>query len=379
MTLRIDLDADQNPWYTNQDILRGTGVLDLKSSLEINYVKVSLFGVCRTELTRIDDVGQKFTDNVEDFSTFLFVEKQLFPPKDQKYASKYALRAGNHSWPFEFDFPALGTSGVMLYTLPPSLSDLDPDMAAIRYYVEISCEKASTGSSILGASIKKSRKYLDFLPSDDSWIDKVPTYGAKSTHCGRVISNVKSVSGLFSRLISTLAHDKAPNCIDVADFTVRTELLLTPGQKFTWLLEGANYHHCKEKVTVVGVKVILMSYTNVRAKNVDENVTQSILLLDKQQLSLKVPGDLTSQMGSPVLNIPESVPPTFTNANIKRHYKLLYKIKWSHEPGSALIHKTDLFQGVCIRSGISSLPNYDTGEVYRPSRNFPQAKWYYKQ
>lgn len=375
MTLRIELDPDQYPWYTNQDRVKGTGILDLKSSVELNFVKVRLYGVSRTELTRIDDVGQKFTDNVEDVSTFLYAEQQLFPPKDQKYASKYALRAGLHSWPFEFDFPAIGTSGVMLYTLPPSLSDLDPDMASIRYFLEISCERATT---TLGPSTKKSRKYLDFLPSDDSWIDKVPTYGAKASHMGRVISNVKSVSGLFSRLISTLAHDKAPNCVDTAEFTVRTELLLTPGQKFTWLLEGTNYQHNKEKIVVVGVKVLLMIYTYVRAKNVDENVVQSIVLLDKQQQSLSVPGDLTSQMHSSTLNIPETVPPTFTSANIKRHYKLVYKIKWSHEPGSALIHKTDLVRGVCIRSGISSLPNYDTGEVYRPSRNFPQAKWYYK-
>lgn len=371
MSLKIEL-KDEQSWYSSYDTLQGKLDLDLKLSVEIARVTVSLIGLCRVNLTRVDDVGQKFLDHVEDEVYFLNLKSQVFPPAGQDMCSKYSLRTGSHSWPFQFEFPWLVPGSD--YKLPPSISDLDPEVASIQYYLKAEVERPPGIKHPILYSI---RKPIIFLSNDDQKeLDSVSTYGVFQAQSSRVQSSSRSVGGLISRLVSTLVHDRSAICSNVATFEIKSDLLLTPNLK-TSIGIAAKALKPDERVTVSALRIELVSRTYLRAKNLEKIEDNCIVLFDKQNVKLGT-GDLLAQSDFRSLIVPDSVPPSFEFPNMKRAYRLDVKIKWSHEPSSALVHKAQAGRLVWVRSGIFASPSYDTGEIIRPNRGFPQAKWYAK-
>ncbi|GMM49624.1 hypothetical protein DASB73_005820 [Starmerella bacillaris] len=373
MSFKLEI-SDERPWYTNNDVVSGNVVLELKSSVEITKIVVSLVGVCKVSLSRVDDVGQKFLDHVEENLTFLNYSTQVFPPPGQDSGSKYALRAGTHSWPFEFEFPfeAPNTNAI----LPPSLSDIDPDKAYIRYYLKAEMDKSSM-AAIKNPFLNDIFTAITFLPSDDQQVlDAVPTYGVFQAQTSRVQSNTKTVGGLFSRFLSSVAHDRSPTCNNIAAFEVSSELLFTPGLEFTIAVNALDLLN-DENICVYSLRIELVSRTYLRAKNLEETKDDIIVLFDRSNLKLRA-GDLLSQLDNPSIKVPENVPPSFESPNIRRVYRLDIRLKWGHRPSSQQVHKAQTGRIAWVRSGMFGSPSYETGEVIRTERSYPQAKWYYK-
>lgn len=373
MSIRLEVE-DVKSWYSSNDTIRGRVHLDLRTSIELTGISVSLVGMCQVALTRIDDVGQKFLDHAEETVLFLKMRQQVFPPPGQDMAPKYALRAGAHVWPFEFEFPWLvpGTD----YKLPPSISDLDPDVALIRYFLkaETDCSPLTT---LKFPSIGSACFPIVLLSSDDQKeLESVPTYGVFQAQQSRVQSSSRTVGGLISRLVSTLAHDRSALCSNIAIFEISSELLLTPGLKFN-LNINAKALKSDERICIYAVRVELVSRSYIRVKNLEQTKDDAVVLLDCSNLKLRT-GDLLAQLKTSSLKIPDKVAPSFESRNLKRAYRLDVKIKWSHRPSSILVHKAQAGRLVWVRSGMYASPSYDTGEIVRPNREFPQAKWYYK-
>jgi len=372
VSLNISLDGQRGDWYTNHDRVKGTVSVGVTSSTEVTRIKVALIGISMTHVNRVYDVGQKFLDQVEERSVVLSMTNQLFPPPDKQFGSSYCLKPDTYSWPFDFEIP-MKTTGLQKTILPPSLSDVPKDVAYIRYYlnavVDYSVPVLRIGNNSMSA---ESSIPLVFLPTDPEDIETVSTYGVLHTSKSALIPKSK-LGGLISKLRTTFAHDMASTCTN-AKFTVRMELLLTPASKFSWFLEALPA--AGQEMRVLGVKVVLKSYTHVRAKNLDETVENALVLLERRDLAL-APGDVTAQMGSPVLIVPSVVPPTFRGPNVQREYRIEVRVYWSHT-SSNLMHKAVARKRVWIRSGMQALPNYETGESVRPNRDYPQHKWYYK-
>lgn len=337
-------------------------------------MNIRLFGLSTTSLTRIDDNGQKFTDQVKETCMVLDKEAQLFPPSEPGYNEKYSLRAGTHSWPFELEIPSCSNS-MGLRAIPPSLSDVDPDIASVKYNLKATVNHASSFRMIGGGTTNNTSFMMPivFLPSDGTALDLLPTYGISYSHRSRVSSSSKTMSGLLSRLVNTIAHDRIPICQGVGTFTVKSELLLTPDLPFSCNVEADA--PLNENLVVSRLSIALLARTHIRAKNIEEIDEKVIMLFEKDGLELGK-GSLTDQLQKEKLVVPDSTPPTFSAANLRREYRLVVKLKWTHQPVSALTHKTVLSKKVWVRSGIYALPNYETGEIERASRHFPQSKSY---
>lgn len=377
VNVRIELDQDsQRPWYTNYETVKGSVVLTLKSCAEVSSVTVRLFGLSTTSLTRIDDNGQKFTDHVQETCLLLDNEAQLFPPSEQGFNEKYSLRAGIHNWPFEFEIPSCANNGGVRASMPPSLSDMDPDVASIKYSLKAMVNHSSPFRMISAGNLHHTSFVMPIviLPSDGTTLDLLPTYGISHAQNSRVSSNSRTMSGLLSRLVNTIAHDRVPICSGVGIFTIKSELLLTPDLPFSCTIEADAPF--SENLVVSRLSIGLLAKTHIRARNIEETDEKVTMLFERDGLHLGK-GNLTSQLQKEKFVIPDSTPPTFSAANLKREYRLLVKLKWTHQPASALTHKTFLSKKVWVRSGIYALPNYETGEIERASRLFPQSKGYY--
>ncbi|KNC23902.1 hypothetical protein FF38_04036, partial [Lucilia cuprina] len=304
MSFRIELAPNSTEWYTSNDKIKGQVILDSKTTVEILKIDITLRGITQVSLTRVDDKGQKFTDHVDETIVLLNKNVRLFPPADHVHADKYSLRPGTHKWDFEFEMPLSGEEEITdKNLLPPSLSDIDPEIGFTKYSLIAEIER----SSILHLGMSKSsiEHPIVFLPGDNIDLEACPTYGVFNAMLSRVQTNPKSVSGLLARIVTTLAHDRAQTCQGIGSFEVSTELLLTPGLKFSFNLEAFCLKP-DERVSIYGVKIEL---SIMPLKSLYENKIVQIYLLGKTgpdyARPFKVPS-LFGDMGKPAEEAPKT-------------------------------------------------------------------------
>lgn len=222
--VKIEIDrSGTGGTFTNHDIIRGTITLTVTTSILLSYIQAKLEGITKTELhvPTMTRKGREKDRLLQDVHKVLYDTLIVFPPSNVRkvsQAKEFTLNPGNYSYPFEFKIPLnsscsqlKGITNKVLFNmkkmdlvinngnfntnalrnmaqsyyqnyagvpssqqspqahqeqqyhitsqLPPSLSL--GDFASVKYYVKVTCKRAS----FLKANLRSFDPFV-FLPLD---------------------------------------------------------------------------------------------------------------------------------------------------------------------------------------------------------------------
>lgn len=361
MSVRIKLD-DPHAFYTNLDYLSGKVVLSLANDENVSAIVVKLEGESITMLMRpLGPQAQQYHGRqnqrqgvAREEHKILYKVQQVFPGQQQgMMGGAFALRAGNHEFPFKFKIPfnngcayahaqqietgglgglGLGRLQQMQYphvkkTLPPSLTGF-PDEAEIRYYVKVTVQRPSIFKENHRSAIG-----FKFLPIEPP--RPPPTsnevYARRPFAFQAGLAPYSKRSSLFSKKTTPLS-DVAPQ--GELDARLPSPAVLTCNAALPLRLILRKLNESQESVFMMSLQVHLFGHTEVRAQGVTRTETSTWILVNLTGLSIPLGKTMDPVRTETTIDdnlwkrikLPNTVAPSFDTCNLSRSYELEAKV-----------------------------------------------------
>ncbi|MCJ1309447.1 hypothetical protein MMC25_003107 [Agyrium rufum] len=387
MSVRVHLDKPYS-YFTNLDVITGRVILSLSREEAIATIVVKLEGESKTRLAG-NRAGRRPSgllsisnrdngDNVTELEVHkvLYKTDLVFPSGALPQAAAYTVSAGQHEYPFEFKIPfnnSCSNTDVTTVsflelsresynhvkkTLPPSLTGF-PGEAEIRYFVKATVQRPAFFKENYRTAVD-----FKFLPIEPPR----PPPNRRESYARRTYQFQQSLppppppkSRPFSRTSTEIPRSGSPPNVSIdgrlPDPATITCNLPVPLRVLIKILNDST-----DMIFLHILHVELVSYTSVRAQELQRTEKGGWILFSKQNLNMQLKEtnaetkemEVNSKLWSET-PLPPTVPPTFETCNISRHYHLELRIGLTYgrpRSGQSELTLQQLVMPVNVYSGI---------------------------